>query len=203
MNKTLLAYTIDFASFLVDSLEEKDMKNIKEIILFGSVSKGMADKDSDVDIFINIFKKDNIERKVEKIKNDFYKGEIYKRWKLRGIDNEIKIIVDSLDKWKDLKISIISDGITLYSKYRGYVKGEQKVIIYWDKIDNESKRVLLSKKLYGYNYRKMRYKGLLELTSSEKIGSNCIITNLEDAKKILDIFKEQEITAKTIYVNKV
>ena len=83
MNKSLLAYAIDFVSFLVDNLDEKEMRNIKEILLFGSVSKGKADKKSDIDIFVNIIKHDNIERIIDRIKKDFYDTEIYKKWKLK------------------------------------------------------------------------------------------------------------------------
>ena len=201
-SKDMLSYAMDFASFLVDNLEEADLKNIRDIILFGSVARGTAEKKSDVDIFVNLVKDSGAEKRISGIADDFYGTENFSRWKRRGIDNEIKIIADRLGRWKDLNISIISDGIVLYSKYTGRAEGEQQVIIYWDKIRPESKRVLLSKKLYGYRYKKARYKGIAELTNSTKLGPNCIITDLKDAGKILDIFKENGMTAKAIYVSR-
>ena len=203
MSKDILAYSMEFTSFLIDSIDETGLSNIRDIVLFGSAARNAADKESDVDIFVNLVKDNDIERKIEKIKNDFYNTEMCRRWQLRGIDNEIKIIAGRLEKWKDLRISIIADGISLYSKYTSRTEGKQKkqkVIIFWDNVRPESKRVLLSKKLYGYNYKKSRYKGLLELTGSTKLGANCIITNLADSKKIIEIFKGLRVTAKTIYV---
>lgn len=203
MNKELLSYAIDFVSFLVDRIPQKEMANIKEIILFGSVPRGEAGKTSDVDVFVNVIKRDNLERTVEKIANDFYNTEIFRKWKLRGVENEIKAIVDKMDAWKDLKVSLISDGITLYSKYLGHVRGKQQVIIYWGKVKPDSKRVLLSKKLYGYSYRGSRYKGLAELTNTAKLAANCVMANLEDSRKITDMMRDMGITFRTIYVSRI
>lgn len=194
---------MEFASFLLESLDNNDMKNVKDIILFGSVSRGVAERDSDVDIFVNTLKESGIEGKIDKIKNDFYATEMFRRWKLKGVENEIKIMSGRLDKLKDLKISIIDDGISLYSKYTARSEGSQQVIIFWDNVKPESKRVLLSKKLYGYNYKKTRYRGIVELTNSTKLATNCIISDLGDSKKILEVFKELGITAKTIYVERI
>ena len=203
MNKKLLAYAMDFVSFFIEEFQEDSMKRVKDIILFGSVARGSAGKDSDVDIFINMTNAENIESKIEKIKSDFYKTEIFKRWKMKGVENEIKIIADRLDKWKDLKISIISDGIILYSKYTGASKGEQQAILYWGGIKDQSKRVLLSKKLYGHTQGKFKYKGMVELTGAEKLGPNCILASLQDSKKFIDIFNEMKITVKRIYFSRI
>ncbi len=203
MNKDMLSYTMNFVSFLVDNIDEKDLENIKSIVLFGSVARKSTHKESDIDLFVDVIKQNNIEKKIDKIKEDYFESEKFKKWHLRGIDNAINIIVDRMDKWGDLNLSIVSDGISLYSKYTKNIKGEQKVIIYWDKISPESKRVSISKKLYGYSYKKSKYKGLIELTNSIKLSSNCIISNLENAKKIVSMIRESKITVKTIYVNQI
>ena len=49
MGFKLIAYAMDFSSFLVQKVKEK--YKIKNIILFGSVSREEAGKTSDVDIF--------------------------------------------------------------------------------------------------------------------------------------------------------
>lgn len=195
---------MDFVSFLIESLDDKCTGNIKEIILFGSVARGTADKKSDIDLFVNVLKQDSItERKIEWVVNEFYKSSAAKNWKLKGIENEIKVLVDRLDKWKDLKVSIVSDGINLYSKYKAQTKGSQQIIIYWDTVRPESKRVLLSKKMYGYTYKKFKYEGLVKLTQATKLGSGCIIVGLENSKPILNMFREMGITAKTIYLSSI
>ena len=56
MNRELVAYALDFTSFLLDRLPERTIQSIKSIILFGSVARGTADKDSDIDLFIDVLK---------------------------------------------------------------------------------------------------------------------------------------------------
>ena len=50
-NKILLAYSIDFISFLIERI---DINYIKRIILFGSIAREEASNESDVDLFIDI-----------------------------------------------------------------------------------------------------------------------------------------------------
>ena len=202
MNR-LIPYAMSFVSFLFSSLDKTEQENIKEVVLYGSVARGDYRKDSDVDIFINVYKAGSIGGRVEKIIEEFYKTEIFKRWKLVGIENTISCITDNIEKWKYLKTSILSNGISLYSKYKVESAGEQFVIFYWGKIASESKRVLISKKLYGYKTKRSVYKGLLELTSSIKLGSNSIFVPLEHANKISSVFKENKITVKMIYGSKI
>jgi hypothetical protein len=221
MNKRLLSYALEFASVLVDSLNEKELLGLKEIILFGSVARGEASKESDIDIFINVSKSgknsSSIERTISYILNSEYKNSnrnypekifskkaitgFVERWKLMGMDNRINCIVGELNKWGDLKQSIISDGIILYGKYTGLVKGRSFVIISWDKIKPETKRVFLSKKLYGYNSKGKRYSGIIEGTGTIKLASNCIMVPLEDAKKVILLFKDYGIDVRRFHMS--
>lgn len=58
------AYASYFVSYLLNNLGDSD---INKIILFGSVARGEISKDSDVDIFIDVKRKDKkFEKKVEK-----------------------------------------------------------------------------------------------------------------------------------------
>jgi len=202
MNR-LIPYAMSFVSFLFSSLDKTEQENIKEVVLYGSVARGDYRKDSDVDIFIDVYKAGSIGGRVEKIIEEFYKTEIFKRWKLVGIENTISCITDNIEKWKDLKTSILSNGISLYSKHKGQSAGEQFVIFYWGKISPESKRVLISKNLYGYKTKRSVYKGLLELTNSIKLGPNSIFAPLEHANKISSLFKKNKITVKMIYGSKI
>ena len=51
--KELIAYESSFISFILGKIE------VEEIILFGSVARGEADKNSDVDLFFNVLNKEN------------------------------------------------------------------------------------------------------------------------------------------------
>ena len=53
MNPDLIAYAMDFSSFLIQKTSGEKIKNI---ILFGSVARGEAGKESDVDLFIDVTK---------------------------------------------------------------------------------------------------------------------------------------------------
>ena len=101
MSSKLIPYAMSFVSFLMSDLDETDKENIKEIILYGSAARGDFRKDSDVDIFINVYKTGPTEKKVDRIIEEFYKTEIFKRWKLLDIENQISCITDNIDKWKD------------------------------------------------------------------------------------------------------
>src|SRR3990167_7304033 len=56
MNSKLISYAMDFSSFLIQKIKEKE--KIRNIILFGSVSRDEANKKSDIDIFIDLIKEE-------------------------------------------------------------------------------------------------------------------------------------------------
>ena len=113
----LIAYALDFTSYLVSEIE-----NLDRIILYGSVAKGEFDEESDIDLFIDT--KEKIDKKVNKVIDNYYKTKKFMEWELKGINNTISCIVGILDseEWKDLKRSIMNTGIILYGKYKGEVE---------------------------------------------------------------------------------
>ncbi|MEK6887927.1 MAG: nucleotidyltransferase domain-containing protein [Candidatus Aenigmatarchaeota archaeon] len=203
MNKILTGYATSYVSFLLQNLDEKDSGNIKSIILFGSVARGTATPKSDIDIFIDILKNSKIKHKVEKILKDFETSDIYsKYWKMIGINNPIKIIVDSLENWPGLNESIWANGITLYGKYQKRLSKKENIVIFvWSKVTPETKRVHLSKKIYGWKYKGKKYIGLIEKTSSTRLGPNAILVPIEHAKLYGDMFKKFNITVKAFYAS--
>jgi len=189
----LVSYAIDFASFLMQNLKELD--KIKSIILFGSVARGEATSKSDVDVFVEVFSESTIlEKEINKIKDDFFESTKFKDyWNLFGIKNEINIIVGKLEDWK-LKDTMLGSSIVLYSKYSPKLdEGENKVILYWDVIKNNSKRVMLSKKLFGYSHYGKKYKGLLEVYGGVKLGANVILIYAEEMNLFLKEFRKFKV----------
>ena len=202
-NKNYIAYALQYVSYLVHNLDEKEWQEIKEIILFGSVARGEAAKNSDIDLFINTFSENkHLEKAISYATKKFYDAEIFRHWKLLGVDNDIKPIVGVLDQWDQLKYSISINGLSLFCRYKTKIEGEQHVLIYWDKVKPESKRVLLSKRLYGYNYRTKTYPSQLKAAQGIKFASNCILVPIGNASKVLAIFKDLGIKHKVIYTNK-
>ena len=195
LNKRLLSYAVDFTSFF---LERIDKGKIDKIILFGSVARGEADSDSDIDLFIETVNNVNIEKFVKKIKGEFFSSTKFKNyWELKGISNDIKIIAGRVDKWKNIKNSIISNGILLYGKYESTPRDAvHKTIFSWEKIKPESKRVLLFKRLFGYKAEKKEYAGLLNKYSGEKLSKGSIIVPAKYSAVFMKLFREMKVTIK-------
>jgi len=201
MNSVLAAYAMDAASFILQNLSEKERSELREIILFGSAARGEALKRSDIDLFLNTDREGSIpEYRLSDIVSKFFESAKYrKHWLLLGVKNRISCISGVLDKW-ELRESVISDGILLYGKYAGLLRGRSYVLFYWDSVKPESKRVKLSKKLYGFSIGKKRYYGIVQKTGSTKIGSNCIITPLEKAAQVRSAFRVTGVTVKSMHV---
>ena len=201
--KDLIAYAHQYIAFLFHNLSVTEMTKIKEIILFGSVARAEATLESDIDIFFNMYREDTkVEHSILRLTQHFEKTEFGKKWRQLGIKNDIKPVVGVLNDW-NLKSSIIANGIVLYGKYQLPIKdGNPQVILYWDKVSPESKRVFLSKKLYGYSYQKKSYLGVLTQVKATKLSSNCVMIPLKSAQVVLNLFRNKKIHYKIIYVGK-
>lgn len=195
MKSKLTAYAMDFASFLFQKTKFSD--SIKNIILFGSVSRGEDDNNSDIDIFIDVVS-DSKKYDFNKCVSDFFNSAKYKNyWHPLGIDNEIKLAIGVLDEWKELKPSIISNGILLYGKFKSGIKeGTYSVIFNWENIKPNSKRVLFNKQMFGYNKNKRFYNGFIQKYNAERLGKGAIVVPLEHFNLFNNLFKKYKITVK-------
>ena len=194
------AYASYFVSYIIANLSQKDLSNIKSIILFGSAARDEATKESDIDIFIDVKKNQkSLDKKVAQIENNFYMSREALLFKAKGIDNKINIIIGKIDEWKDLKKSIESTGISLYIPYTPTkIEGKKKAIIFWDKI--KRKRGAFLNKIYGFKVRDKKYKGFLEQFQGEKLGKSTILIPIEYREDILKIIKHYGVNAKIIEV---
>ena len=197
MRSKLISYAMDFASFLMQKTKFHD--TIRNIILFGSVARGEAAVESDVDIFIDVIGENKkIEADIKKCLEDFLSSTKYNNyWKMLDVKNEIKLIVGELDSWKGLKSSIIANGITLYGKFKTNIKeGTHKTFFVWENVKPNSKRVLFNKQMFGYNQEKHFYTGLMQKYNGERLGKGCIIVPLEHSNIFHNLFKKNKITVK-------
>lgn len=192
------AYALAFAAYLLKELNEP--KEIKSIILFGSGARNEAVKQSDIDIFIDINKKDKkLEAKINSLVADFYSSREYIQFKLLNISNPIHTTIGILDEWKDLKKSIESTGIILYGHYISSNKsGRKHIIISWDGIGNN--RGAFLNKVYGFNSKNKKYPGLIDKYKGKKIGKSSIILPIENKDEIFEIMKKYKVNAKVIEV---
>lgn len=192
----LISYAIDFVSFLFQNFKNPD--KIKAAILFGSVARNEATKESDIDIFIDVVKEDKkIEKEILKVKDEFFDSIKFKRyWKLLGIQNDVNIVVGKLEKWK-LRDTMLGNAIILYQKYTPKLeKGKNIIIFNWGNIKPDSKRVMLNKKIFGYNYYGKRYEGMLQTYEGRKIGTNVIAVPAEHLNAFLQLFRKFKVAVK-------
>lgn len=196
----LKSYASYFSSYLLYNLKDSD--NIIRIILFGSVAKEENNKESDVDIFIEVKKKSKtIVDQVERITEDFYKSREALIFKSNGVDNKINVIVGKLEEWGDLKKSIDSTGIVLYGRYAssGFkVGGKKYSLFFWNKIGKN--RGAFLNKVYGFNSKGKKYRGLFEIFGGRKLGKSSIMVPIEHKDEILKLLKHYQVNAKIIEV---
>ena len=198
----LKEYSMYFSAYLLTNLENKEKENIERIILFGSVAKEEARKESDIDLFIESKKNTKkFEAKIKTIEEKFYKSREASLFKLKNISNTFNIKIGRLKEWKELERSIASTGIILYGPYelRELPYGTRHfVIIYWEKIGKN--RGAFLNKLYGVKIKDKFYEGLLKRFSGRKLGKSCIMIPIVYKKDILRLIKEYKAEARIIEV---
>lgn len=192
------SYASYFVSYLLSNL--KDIKNISRIILFGSVAKGEANKESDVDIFIEVNKNlKSFEKKVFSIEKSFYSSREALVFKSKGINNKINLIVGKLNDWKDLKNSIESTGIVLYGNYvPSEIKGKKYILFFWERI--EKNRGAFLNKIYGFKSGDKRYEGLISKREGKKLGKSSFIVPIEYREEFVKLMKNYSVSVKMIEI---
>jgi len=189
----LISYALDFASYVILKSE-----GINRIILHGSVARGDFNEKSDIDLFIDSSDK-KLKRKIKNLIEDYYKTKKFSEWRLKGIENPLSIIVGNLEssEWRDLKRAIINTGIVLYGKYKGDVeKINQYVMLSFENIKPNEKRVASYRKLFGFERGNIKYKGEVEKANGIKIGKGVIIIPAENIDKIKEYLKEKKVSFK-------
>lgn len=191
LNKNLIGYAISFISFIIPKI------TAEEIILFGSSARGEADKESDIDIFVNVKKDEKkIKETIDREINKFYKSKIAEVWINKGIKNIFSINVGNLDNWK-LKRSIISDGIVLYGRYK---ETPNKLKAYYqfnlDSIKDITKRNFILRKLFGRKEKGYESPGIVFEKGGQKLGSLSFIVPAENAQEIIKILNDNKIKYK-------
>ncbi|MBI2139903.1 nucleotidyltransferase domain-containing protein [Candidatus Woesearchaeota archaeon] len=191
--KTLIAYGMQFASFLLDS---RIGKHISSIILFGSVAREDFTKESDIDIFIDTG--EPVEKEAESMLKLFSSSALHKIWEQKGVKNEISLKVGKLKEWP-LRREIISSGILLFGKYSQLPENTTYYLLITTDVKNKkpSQQVKLWRRLYGYSQKvgKKVYhgKGLVEIASGKKLGKGIFIVPMEKRKEVIDFLKSNKI----------
>lgn len=191
----LIGYAYYFVAYMLNCL--KSAVNIERIVLYGSVAKNEANKESDVDIFIEVRKKSvGFERETRRIEQEFYRSRESALFKSRGVDNKFSLKIGRLKEWKDLYRSIASTGIVLYGKYEAKelpAGVKHFAIVFWDHVGKN--RGAFLNKLYGFRIRGKAYTGLLQRSGGMKIGKSCVMLPVHYKDEIFTLIKQHEVKA--------
>ncbi len=194
----LKAYAAYFTAYLLDNLKSAD--NIMRISLFGSASRGEAEQDSDIDIFIETKRKTNkFGREVQHLVERFYQGRESALFKAKGIKNRFSIKIGNLKEWAEIYKSIASTGIVLYGPYEATnmpTGMRHFAIIFWEGVGKN--RGAFLNKLYGFRAGAQSYSGLLSKFEGKKIGKSCIMIPVQYKANFLQLIRHHEVKAKII-----
>lgn len=189
----LIGFVMDFCSYLLSKTNAVD-----RIILHGSIARDDYDEQSDIDLFIDT-SEIKLERLVNKILEGYYKTKKFKEWELKGIDNEISVIVGRLDsdEWKDLKRSVMNTGIILYGKYKANIeKINQYTLFSFENMKPDKKRIAIFRKLYGFKVGNKKYSGMIEKINAVRIGKGSVLVPVEQVNELKRFFQERKVSVK-------
>ncbi len=196
----LKEYSMYFTAYLFNTLKNKE--DIERIILFGSVARDDAEKESDIDIFIEAKKKTKkFEKEIKKIEEKFYNSREASLFKLKGVNNKFNIKIGKLEEWKELERSVASTGIILYGPYetKKLPSGvKHSVIVFWNKIGKN--RGAFLNRIYGFKIKNKKYEGLISKFSGKKLGKSCLMLPIQYKKDILKLLRDYEVEAKIVEV---
>lgn len=194
-----LSYAMDFCSYLFQHLSLNKIDTIKNVIFFGSGSRGEAGKQSDIDIFIEIEgASKELELEIDKITEKFYDSVKYNEyWKLMGIKHLFSVKVGNFEEWKNLFPALITDGKVLYGKYFSTnYQGTGKMLFSWENIHSPKKRTNIYRSLFGYKDKTKTYPGLIEKHKGQRLSKGAILVPLEHGQVFRNLFTKLKVPVK-------
>ncbi len=187
-----LAYCYNLFSFAFQKGEIN--KKIRAVHLFGSAVRGELTKKSDIDLFVECAKEDEetVQRGMASAIVTFTSSQDYEKWKLMKHTYPFSVQTGSLQEW-DLKTSIISEGITLYTRKPHTLAGERSVLFVITYPKEKKKYIKTRRMLFGRDEEYYKGKGIVYQKGGKKIGPNVFIVPKEEQMKIIDLLAEQKV----------
>ncbi len=195
MNYNLIAYAQDFASYLLQNVG-KSAERVRQIILFGSVARGEADRKSDVDIFIDVTD-ESVEDAILSVNEQFAESvKVKKYWALLDVKNKINCTVGKLEEWDSLQRSLIADGIVLYGKYQREPELKPYCLFIVNPGKKRSANLRVWRSLYGYTQKAgkkiYRKKGLVKEYEGKKLGNAIFVIPAVHAQKMRHFLRKEK-----------
>ncbi len=169
-----ISYAFDFLSFLF--LEKGAEDKVISVYLFGSAVRNELDDESDIDIFINCKKSDEsfILKISEAAKKKFTASKDFDKWKGFGFTYPISIKAGQLSGW-ELKESIESEGIEIFSKTVQQHDTERIVLFSFDLPKNKKSYLKIKRELFGRVEKNYKSEGMVAKHGGKHLASNLFI----------------------------
>lgn len=182
---------------IADTLSE--VKEIKVIILYGSLARGEFASRSDTDLLIVTSReaKDKIEEKVIELENQIH----------RSIQPTIRTEKQLKTTDSGLLQNIFQEGRVLFLREYldfpvSFLLEQKPFVIYKFDISNlkQSRKAKFNRELYGYRDKKYAYEGLTHRVNASKLSSGCIIVPFGNKRKVEEFFRKKRIKFEEIRV---
>ncbi|MBI5072978.1 nucleotidyltransferase domain-containing protein [Candidatus Woesearchaeota archaeon] len=188
--ENLLALCYVYVSYLFR--EKNVQEKIKIIYLFGSVARGDFDKESDIDVFIDVEKKNEgfIKRASQSALKKLYAIE-GKKWELKGIVNPLAIKVGTLEEW-DLRESIEREGIILFGQSSA-TKMQKYLLFSLIHPQAPKKRIYIIRTLFGRMEKEYSDQGLVQKYNGKILSPRIFIVPVLALKGITQFLAEEKV----------
>ena len=186
-----ISYCVDLLSFV---FQHPDASVIQSIYLYGSAMRGQLHPQSDIDLFIECKQKD--EKRTQQVFDSgvvkFTSSKDYQKWKLFHFLYPFSIQVGQLAEW-DLKLSIASEGLLLYSQKPIIPTGERKVLFTITLPKKKKEYIKVRRVLFGRDEEFYRNTGLLRCWKGQKLSSTVFIVPQEEQRRVIDTLSKEKI----------
>lgn len=187
-----VAYTYNMLTF---AFQKTDMiEKVNAIYLFGSAVRGTLTKKSDIDIFFDCDKKDEklVKRIVDSAVLNFEASQDFEKWKRFNFVYPFSFQNGVLDEW-ELKSSIASEGIVLYSKKPVMNRGERSVLFVIKYPKQKKEYIRVRRALFGRDETVYKNGGIVQQINGKKLSTNVFIIPQTQQQRIMELLSHKKV----------
>ena len=186
-----LSYCYDVCTFIFGN---KDAERIQSIYLFGSAVRGELTKKSDIDVFIDCSKADenDVKRIVDSGIVKFQSSLDYKKWKLLKFTYPFSIKVGRIKEW-DLKLSIASEGLLLFSRHTNLQEGNRMVLFSIEYPAEKKRYIQVRRILFGRDESQFQEGGAVRPARGQKISSHVFLIPKEEQSQMIELLSKEKV----------
>lgn len=165
---------------------------VQRIYLFGSVARNDFDEESDIDLFIDVEKKDeqDLDKIAPRALSRFMELEADK-WRLKGLAHPLKIKVGFLEEW-ELKAAVEREGLVLYSSSMSRAL-QKHTLFSLSPITSPAKRMKVLRALFGRQEKEYWLPGLVQQQGGRILSPRIFLVPSTAQNEISRILSREKI----------